>query len=64
MFGIYFKFHPDLRRLFSDYGFNGHPLLKDFPLTGFKEKFYLNSLQTIVSKNIELSFIFNFKKYL
>ena len=37
MFGVYFMMHPDLRRILTDYGFKGHPLLKEFPLTGFSE---------------------------
>jgi NADH-quinone oxidoreductase subunit C len=40
LFGIYFVGHPDLRRLLTDYGFSGHPLLKDFPLSGYKEAVY------------------------
>ncbi|MDR0587722.1 MAG: NADH-quinone oxidoreductase subunit C [Burkholderiales bacterium] len=40
MFGIIFEGHPDLRRLLTDYGFQGHPLRKDFPLSGEKEKRY------------------------
>jgi len=40
MFGIYFQNHPDLRRLLTDYFFDGFPLRKDFPLTGFHEVFY------------------------
>ena len=36
MYGVFFADHPDLRRLLTDYGFEGHPLRKDFPLTGFK----------------------------
>ena len=37
MFGIYFTNHPDLRRLLTDYGFEGHPFRRDFPLTGYVE---------------------------
>ena len=37
MYGIKFKNHPDLRRILTDYGFKGHPLKKDFPLTGFNK---------------------------
>lgn len=40
LFGVYFDGHPDLRRILTDYGFDGHPLRKDFPLTGFVELRY------------------------
>lgn len=40
MFGIFFFGHPELRRILTDYGFNGYPLRKDFPITGFKECYF------------------------
>lgn len=40
MFGVFFADHKDLRRILTDYGFKGHPLLKEFPLTGFSELQY------------------------
>lgn len=55
MFGIFFSNHPDLRRLLTDYGFQGHPLRKDFPLTGFKEVRYDDSEKRVVTEPLELT---------
>lgn len=55
MFGIFFHSHPDLRRLLTDYGFNGHPLRKDFPLTGFSEVFFNDVAGSVISNKLELS---------
>ena len=55
MFGIKFIYHKDLRRILTDYGFVGHPLLKHFPLTGFVELRYDDSSEKIVTDTLELS---------
>lgn len=55
MFGIYFRNHPDLRRILTDYGFDGHPFRKDFPLTGYIELRYDDSLQRVVQEPLELA---------
>jgi NADH-quinone oxidoreductase subunit C len=54
MYGISFKNHPDLRRILTDYDFEGHPLRKDFPLTGYKEVRYDNELKKVVYQPVEL----------
>lgn len=54
MFGIYFLYHKDLRRLLTDYSFEGFPLRKNFPLTGFKEVFYDSFLNKLRYKYVEL----------
>ena len=55
LFGIYFENHPDLRRILTDYGFEGYPLRKDFPLYGFIEVRYDESKKQVVSEPIELT---------
>jgi NADH-quinone oxidoreductase subunit C len=54
LFGITFDGHPDLRRLLTDYGFQGFPLRKDFPLTGFVEPRYDDELKRVVYHKVEL----------
>ncbi len=55
LYGIYFSGHPDLRRLLTDYGFDGHPLRKDFPLTGFVEVRYDDEERRIVQEPVHLN---------
>ncbi len=54
LFGIYFSDHPDLRRLLTDYGFEGHPLRKDFPLTGYVEVRYDEDQKRVVYEPVRL----------
>jgi NADH-quinone oxidoreductase subunit C len=55
LYGILFSGHPDLRRLLTDYGFDGHPLRKDFPLTGFVEVRYDEARKRVVNEPVKLA---------
>ncbi len=55
LYGILFSGHPDLRRLLTDYGFEGHPLRKDFPLTGFVEVRYDQDQERVVYEPVKLT---------
>tara|TARA_B100001750_G_scaffold233801_1_gene234433 strand:- start:101 stop:700 length:600 start_codon:yes stop_codon:yes gene_type:complete len=54
MYGIKFRNHPDLRRILTDYGFDGHPLRKDFPLTGFNEVRYSEKDKKVIYEKVKL----------
>ena len=54
MYGVNFKDHPDLRRILTDYGFEGHPLRKDFPLTGHSEVRYSEDQKKVIKESVKL----------
>lgn len=54
MFGILFRYHPDLRRILTDYGFKGYPLRKDFPLSGYVEVIYDSITEQVTYKPVKL----------
>ena len=54
MYGVKFKDHPDLRRILTDYGFEGHPLRKDFPLTGHTEARYSEDQKKVINEPVKL----------
>jgi len=55
MYGIFFSDHPDLRRILTDYGFDGHPMRKDFPLTGYVELRYDPDQRRVVYEPVKLA---------
>ncbi len=55
MYGVYFSGHPDLRRILTDYGFEGHPLRKDFPLTGYVEVRYDEDQKRVIYEPVKLT---------
>ena len=55
LFGIFFLNHKDLRRILTDYGFKGHPLRKDFPLTGFTEVRYFDTEKRVILEEVSLA---------
>ena len=63
MYGLVFRNHPDLRRILTDYGFEGHPLRKDFPLTGYVEVRYDDSKKRVVVEELELAQAFRMFEY-
>ncbi|KAJ3416851.1 putative NADH-ubiquinone oxidoreductase 30.4 kDa subunit, mitochondrial [Chytridiales sp. JEL 0842] len=63
MYGIFFTGHPDLRRILTDYGFEGHPLRKDFPLTGYTEVRFDDEKKRVVAEPLELAQSFRMFEY-
>lgn len=63
MFGIFFYNHPDLRRILTDYGFEGFPFRKDFPQTGFLEVRYDDEKKSVIYEPLELTQEYRFFDY-
>ena len=63
MSGVFFQGHPDLRRIITDYGFQGHPLRKDFPLTGYSEVRYCDAEKRVITEPVELAQEFRYFEY-
>jgi NADH-quinone oxidoreductase subunit C len=64
LFGLKFIYHNDLRRILTDYGFFGHPLLKQFPLIGFIELRYDDSIFNIIKEAVEMSQMYRFFRFI
>jgi NADH dehydrogenase (ubiquinone) Fe-S protein 3 len=64
MYGVYFQNHIDFRRILTDYGFEGHPLRKDFPLSGYTEVRYDDGEKRVVTEAVELSQDFRYFNFL
>ena len=55
MHGVFFVNHPDLRKILTDYGFNDHPLRKDFPISGYKEISYSEKEKRVLQSSVEIA---------
>jgi NADH/F420H2 dehydrogenase subunit C len=63
MYGIFFSNHPDLRRILTDYGFEGHPMRKDFPLSGYTEVRYDDTEKRVITEPIQMTQEFRFFQF-